>query len=182
MSNVHRKRWDLASNGDGMKEYAVLAADAIEVGDLLWFDKRTQTVKAFSHADAWTGSEDGAAGKVAENFVGVAASAHAANDAVSTVVRVHTRGVYEFPLSAAAVLEVGDLVNAVKNPAGNTLYAQTVVKGATISAINAEFTTRAREIAIGKVAKRVTVADTRALIEIMGTREAGGGPRQYLTS
>lgn len=182
MSNIQRKRWDLAANGSGLLEYSVLAADAIEIGDLLWFDKRTQTVKSFAHADAWTGSTDGAQGKVAENFVGVAQSAHAANDSQNLTVRVHGRGTFEFLVGTAITFEVGDLVNAVKNPSFNLLYAQYVDRGAVISAINTEHTTRAREIAIGKVAKRTTAASGVVVVEIQGTRVAGGGPRQYLTS
>lgn len=178
----YRGRWDAMANPKSVKEYAVLSADPIAIGDLVWFDKRTQTVKAAAHADCWTGSTDGAQGKFAENFVGVARSAHAANDASNLKVRVESRGVYNFALSPSAIMEVGDLVNAVKDPAGNILLNGTVGKGATISAINTEHTTRAREIAIGRVAVRSTIAVDNVDVEIMGTREAGGGPRLYLTS
>lgn len=182
MTSIYRGRWDALSNPKSAKQYAVLAADAIEIGDLVWFDKRTQTIKAFSHADAWTGSTDGAQGKVAENLVGVARSAHVANDSALLTVQVEARGVYGFIVTTPAVFVVGDLVTASKNPAGNLLFAQQVDKGAVISAINAEFTTRAREIAIGKVAKSYAVATSNVEVELIGTREAGGGPRIYLTS
>ncbi|HSE46257.1 MAG TPA: hypothetical protein VLA89_13095 [Gemmatimonadales bacterium] len=181
MTNIYRGRWDAMANPKSEKQYGVLAADPIEIGDLCWFDKRTQTVKAFSHADAWTGTTDGSQGKVAENFVGVARSAHVANDSTLTTVQVEARGVYEFVLTTAALLEVGDLVTASKNPSFSLLFAQQVDKGALGAAD--EPTSRAREIAIGKVAVRYQAATTsKALIEILGTREAGGGPRQFLLS
>src|SRR5262245_57243082 len=101
--SIYRGRWDAMGNPKGIKTYAVLAADPISTGDLVWFDKRTQTVKAFSHADAWTGSQDGAQGKVAENFVGVAASAHAANDSANLLVQVEARGEFGFALDSSAV-------------------------------------------------------------------------------
>lgn len=182
MTNIYRGRWDAMANPKSAKQYAVLAADPIEIGDLVWFDKRTQTVKAFSHADAWTGSTDGSQGKVAENLVGVARSAHVANDSALLTVQVEARGVYGFIVTTAAIFEVGDLVNASKDPAGNLLFAQQVDKGAVTGNIIAEFTTRAREIAIGKVAKRYTVATSNVEVEILGVREAGGSPRQFLTS
>lgn len=176
----YRGRWDAVANPKSAKQYAVLAADAIVIGDLVWFDKRTQTVKAFSHTDAWTGSTAGSQGKVAENFVGVARSAHAANDSTLLFVQVEARGEFDFPLDSSAIVEVGDLVTAAKDPAGNFLYAQRVAKGALGDPD--EPTGLAREIAIGKIAKRSTVAVSDVVIEILGTREVGGTPRQYLTS
>lgn len=182
MTNIYRGRWDAFSNPKSGKTYAVLAADPIEIGDLLWFDKRTQTVKAFSHADAWTGTTDGSQGKVAENLVGVARSAHAANDAVNLTVQVEARGVFAFIVTTPATFEVGDLIIASKNPSFSLLYAQQVDKGAVLSVINAEPQIRTREIAIGKAAKRYSVASSNIEVEIMGTREAGGSPRLFLTS
>jgi hypothetical protein len=183
VTNIYRGRSDAFGNPKSMKQYAVLAADPIEIGDLVWFDKRTQTVKSFGHADAWTGTTDGAQGKVAENFGGVANSAHAANDSTLLTVQVEARGWYEFPLTTSATIEVGDLITASKNPAGNLLFAQQVDKGAVASSIiGTEPLARTREIAIGKAAKRYAVATASVIVEINGTREAGGGPRQFLTS
>ena len=162
------------------KMYGVQSADPIAIGDMVWFDKRTQTVKAFSHADAWTGSTAGSQGKVAENFVGFAASAHTANDATITLVRIEAKGVFGVALSPAAIVEVGDLVTATKDPAGNLLFAGTVSKGALGAAD--EPTPATQTIAIGKVAKRYTIATSAVEIEIVGVREAGAGPRQYLVS
>ena len=175
-----RSRWDSVANPKSTKNYAVLSADVIAIGDLVWFDKRTQTVKAFSHLDAWTGSTAGSQGKVAENFVGVASSAHVANDATVTTVRVEAKGMVDYPLDISAIVEIGDLVTAAKDPAGNFLYAQRVAKGALGDPD--EPTSLAREIAIGKVAIRSTVAVADCAFEILGMREAGGGPRMYLTS
>ena len=50
----YRGRWDAMGNPKSGKMYGVQSADPIAIGDMVWFDKRTQTVKAFSHADAWT--------------------------------------------------------------------------------------------------------------------------------
>lgn len=175
-----RARWDSVANPKSLKEYAVLTADAIAVGDLCWFDKRTQTVKPFSHTDAWTGSTAGSQGKVAENFVGVAMSAHAANDALNLKVRIAARGVFGYPLTTAAIMEVGDYIVASKDPAGSLLFAQQVDKGA-LSAAD-EPSNLARETCIGKAAERSTVAVSVIDVEIQGVREAGAGPRQYLLS
>lgn len=175
-----RARWDSVANPKSLKEYAVLAADAVDVGDLCWFDKRTQTVKAFSHSDAWTGSTAGSQGKVAENFVGVAMSKHAANDAINLTVRVAAKGVFGYPLTTSAAIEVGDYLVASKDPSGNLLYAQQIDKGA-IGAAD-EPTGLARETCIGRAAKRYSVATGVVEMEIQGVREAGASPRQYLLS
>lgn len=177
----YRGRWDAMANPRGTKNYAVLSADAITIGDLCWFDKRTQTVKAFSHTDAWTGSTAGSQGKVAENFVGVALSAHSANDTTVTTVRIESKGTFDHPLDSSAIVEIGDLVTPAKDPAGNFLYAQRVAKGA-IGADPNEPTAFAREIAIGKIAVRSTVAVSDVVYEIFGMRDAGATPKMYLTS
>jgi hypothetical protein len=160
--------------------YAVLAADAIDIGSMCWFDKRTQTVKMFSHLDAWTGSTAGAQGKVAENFVGVATSAHVANDAGVTVVRIACKGAVDMLLSPSAIVEIGDVVTAAKDPAGNFLLANTVAKGSLGDPD--EPTALARELAVGRVAIRSTVAISDVVFEYVGTREAGSPVRQGLSS
>ena len=182
MSNKYRGRWDALSNPKSVKEYAVLAADAIEIGDLVWFDKRTASVKSFSHTDAWTGSTDGSQGKVANNFVGVARSAHAATDSANLTVRVEAKGVFAFVVTTAAIFHVGDLVTASKDASGNLLHAQQVDRGANDPALYAEHTARARELAIGKVARSYAVASSIVEVEILGQREPGGSPKMYLTS
>jgi hypothetical protein len=176
----NRSRWDAMANPKSVKEYGVLAADAIAVGDLVWLDKRTGTVKAFSHSDAWTGTTAGSQGKVAENFVGHAMSAHAANDSVNLTVRVAGKGVFGYTVTTPATFEVGDLIMASKDPSGNLLFAAQVDKGALGDP--GEPTSLARELCIGKAAKRYLVATAVVEVEIQGMREAGSGPRMYLTS
>jgi hypothetical protein len=176
----NRSRWDAMANPKSVKEYGVLAADAIAVGDLCWIDKRTGTVKSFAHADAWTGSTAGSQGKVAENFVGVAMSAHAANDGANLTVRVAGKGVFGYPVTTAATFEVGDYITASKDPSGNLLFAQAVDKGALGDP--GEPSGLTREICIGKAAKRYLVAASVIEVDIQGMREAGSGPRMYLTS
>ena len=72
MSNVNRARWDAVANPKAIKEYPITNADAIEIGDLMWWDRANSVAKAASHANAWTGTAAGAQGKIAENFLGVA--------------------------------------------------------------------------------------------------------------
>lgn len=171
MTNIYRNRWDAKSNPRSAKEYVCTLTEAVEIGDLMYWDNVTRTARPASSSDAWTGSEDGAKGKVAENLLGVARSAHAANDP-NTLVRIEGRGVFAFELLTPTTFEVGDFVNAAKNPSFSLLYAQTVEKGAT-DASN-EPTARAREISIGRIAKRSgSVTASQVLVEIAGTREAG---------
>lgn len=186
MTNAFRGRWDAKGNPRSVKSYPVLSTVAIEAGDLCWWDAVYQTARSFSDTAAWTGTLDGSQGKVAETFLGSAQSAHAAGDTLVTEVRIAARGVYGYPLATADTLEVGDLVTAARDGSSNLLLAQAVVKGA-IKGIGGgsyyEPTPRARELAIGKAAKRYPTATTGSVdVEFIGTREAGGGPRQYLTS
>ena len=178
--SAYRGAWDAVANPKSAKNFAIDTAEAVSVGDLMWWDKRFQVARPFSSTSAWTGSTAGSQGKVAENFIGVARSAHVLNDTVVTTVRIEARGVFRFPVTTAAAFEVGDLISASKDPAANLLLAQAVDKGALGDP--GEPTGLAREIAIGKAAVRYTAASSIVEVEILGQREAGAGPRMYLTS
>lgn len=168
---TYRARWDDKANPKHTKEYPIASADEINVGDLMYWDNVSRVARAFGSSDAWTGTEDGAKGKVAENFIGVAQSAHIANDTAVTTVKISGRGVYGFPVTTAATFEVGDYVMASKDPSFSLLLDQAVDKSAT-DATN-EVTARGREISIGRAAKRYTVATSVVEVEISGTKEAG---------
>lgn len=167
MTNVQRKRWDFSANPSGHLDFAVDLATEIEVGDLCWLD--VDDAKPASATTLWTGTEAGTLARFAEKFIGVAASAHRANDALVTTVRVHTRGTFSHPLDAATTLEIGNLIGGKKDTGGNYLYAQKVAK------------VTEPTYAIGKVQKRGTSL-TLAHYEIAGASAAGGGNRQFLTS
>jgi hypothetical protein len=76
-------------------------------------------------------------------------------------IRIATSGVFEFDCGSAT-FELGDMVGGVENTSGNALLDQTVAKVA------------AANLAIGRCARRVPVADTRVLVEIASTVMRGG--------
>jgi hypothetical protein len=76
-------------------------------------------------------------------------------------IRVATTGVFEFDCPSAT-LEVGDLMGADENAGGTALLNQTIAK---VTAANA---------AIGRCAKRLNPAGTRALVDIVSTVMLGG--------
>ena len=177
MTSAYRGAW-----GDkNPKEFPVSSAEATEIGDLMYWDAMSQVARPFSSTSAWTGTLAGTQGKVAENFIGLARSAFAVGDA-HALVRIEGRAVHRLPVTTAATFEVGELVTASKNPAGNVLFAQQVDKGAVGVPPMYEPTIIARSLAIGRAAKRYAVAVNMLEVEILGTREAGGSIRNYLTS
>lgn len=167
----YRGRWDDVANPKHRKEYLIDTAQTIEVGDLMFWDNVYRLARAFGDSRGWTGTTDGSQGQVAENFIGVAASAHTANDTTVTTCRIEGKGVFAFPVTTAATFEVGDFVTASKDPAFSLLLDQAVDKGA-VDASN-EPTARSREISIGRAARRYAVATSIVEVEINGTREAG---------
>jgi len=181
MTSHYRGAWDSVANPKSSKEFPVDSAEATEIGDLMWWDDKLKVARSAAAASTWSGSQDGTQGKVAEHFIGIARSAFAVGD-VSALVRIESRGVYRLPVTTAATFEVGDRVTASKDPAGNVLFAQQVDKGAVGPAPAYEPTIRSRELTIGRAAKRATTAVNIIEVEILGTREAGGSVRQYLTS
>jgi hypothetical protein len=168
---TYRGRWDNGANPKGKKEYLIDTADTINVGDLMWWDNVYRLARRFSHTRAWTGTEDGAKGNVAENFLGHAGSAHVAGDTVNTFVRIDSLGVYGYPVTTAAIFEIGDYVTASKDPAGSLLLDQAVDKAA-VDATN-EPTARGRELSIGRAMRRYPVATSIVEMGIVGVKEPG---------
>ena len=101
---------------------AVDAATVIEIGDLLWQD--TDNAKPAS-ALANHGSQAANQQALAADFLGVAMQRSRSGD--TAPIRVATTGVFEFDC-ASGTFELGDLVGADKNAAGNGLLNQQVAK------------------------------------------------------
>lgn len=130
---------------------AVDSGTAIEIGDMVYLD--TDDVKpASSQADG--GDEATNQETFKDNFCGVAMQRSASGD--TDPIRVATSGVYEMD-TASATYEVGDLVGADENSDGDGLLDQTV---AAVADAN---------YAIGIVAKRVSTAATKVLVQIKST-------------
>jgi hypothetical protein len=128
----------------------------VEIGDLL-YQSSGLARPASQLADV--GTEAGNQEAFHDGFVGVAmqASPSGSTDAI----RVATSGVFEFDcLSTTA--EVGDFFGVDEDAGGVELLDQTVVKVATAN------------LAIGRCAKRINPASTRALVEIVSTLMRGG--------
>ncbi len=135
---------------------AVDSATEIEIGDLVWQD--TDDAKpASSQADQ--GSETANQERFADKFLGVAMQRSRAGD--TSPIRVATTGVFEFDCPSGT-FELGELVGADENAAGNALLNQQVAK------------VSASKYAIGRVAKRVASAATAVLVDIRSTVMTGG--------
>jgi hypothetical protein len=135
---------------------AVDAATVIEIGDLLWQD--TDDAKpASALPDLETEAANQAA--LAHAFLGVAMQRSRAGEAAP--LRVATTGVFEFDCPSGT-FELGDLLGADENAAGNALLNQQVAKVATSAG------------AIGRIAKRQAAATTSVLVDIRSTVMTGG--------
>ncbi len=135
---------------------AVDSATEIEIGDLVWQD--TDDAKPAS-AQADQGSETANQERFGEKFLGVAMQRSRAGD--TAPVRVATTGVFEFDCPSGT-FELGDLLGADENGAGNALLDQQVAK------------VSASKYAVGRVAKRVGSAATAVLVDIRSTVMTGG--------
>ncbi len=132
------------------------SATVIEIGDLVYLD--TDDAKpAGSLADG--GSEAANQEAFHDLFAGVAMQRSRAGD--TDPIRVATRGVFEFPCPSAT-FEVGDLIGASENGAGDALLDQQVEGVATAN------------LAVGRCAKRVNPAATTVLVDIVATTSHGG--------
>ena len=132
------------------------SATVIEIGDLLYLD--TDDAKpASSQADG--GTEAINQETFHDNFLGVAMQRSRAGD--TSPIRIATRGVFEFPCPSAT-FEVGTLIGASENGAGNALEDQQVEGVATAN------------LAVGRCAKRVNPAATTVLVDIVATVSHGG--------
>ena len=166
----YRGRWDHAANPKGLKEYPVAAATVIAVGDLCIWDPVTLKILPASSTTLWGSNEATSRVNLADKFVGIAHSAHAAAGDEGDMVRVGGRGVYSMPVGTAVAFEIGDWVGGDKDSGGNFLYAQSVEK------------VTVHDEAIGLVVRRYAAATGIVEFEIKGLHELGGGQRQFLTS
>jgi len=135
---------------------AVDSTTVIEIGDLLWQD--TDDAKpASSLTDQ--GSETANQDAFAAAFLGVAMQRSRSGD--TAPIRVATTGVFEFDCPSGT-FELGDLVGADENAAGDALLDQQV------AAVSSS------QYAIGRVAKREPSATTSALVDVRSTVMTGG--------
>ena len=152
MSNT--KRWRYGDTDP--VQMPVAEATVIENGDLVY---QTSGLARPASLLADLGTEAANQEAFHDAFVGVAMQA--SPDGSSDPIRVATSGVFEFDcLSTTA--EVGDLFGADEDGTGVELLDQTVVKVATAN------------LAVGRCAKRINPAGTRALVEIVSTVMRGG--------
>lgn len=120
----------------------------IEIGDLVYLE--TNDVRpASQQADQL--SEEANQGLLASKFAGVAMQR--SRDGDTAPIRVATSGAFEF-VCPSSTFEVGDLAGASEAGSGTALEDQQM-----------EGVTRP-ELALGAVARRVAVADTRVLVQI----------------
>ncbi len=135
---------------------AVDSTTVIEIGDLMWQD--TDDSKAAS-AQSDQGSETANQEAFADGFLGVAMQRSRNGD--TAPVRVAATGVFEFDCPSGT-FELGDLVGADENGAGDALLDQQVAK------------VGSSRYAIGRVAKRETGATTSVLVDVRSTVMTGG--------
>jgi hypothetical protein len=135
---------------------AVDAATVIEIGDLVY--QELDDVRPASAA-VDMGSKIANQDVFAHKFLGVAMQRSRAGE--SAPVRLATTGVFEFDC-ASATFELGDMVGADENAAGDALLSQQVAK-----------VTQSR-YALGRVAKRQSLASTNVLVDIRSTVMTGG--------
>jgi hypothetical protein len=135
---------------------AVDSGTVIEIGDLLW-QVVDDARPASSQSDQ--GTESANQQLFHDAFVGVAMQASASGS--TQPIRVATTGVFEFDC-LSTTLEIGDLLGPDENAAGTALLNQTVAK---VTNANA---------AIGRCAKRLNPAGTRALVDVVSSVVKGG--------
>ena len=135
---------------------AIDSATAIEIGDLVWLD--TDDAKPAS-AQADQGSETANQEKFADKFLGMAMQRSRSGD--TSPIRVATTGVFELDCPSGT-FELGDLLGADENAAGNALLNQQVAK------------VTASRYAIARVAKREASAGTSVLVDVRSTVMTGG--------
>lgn len=135
---------------------AVDSNTEIEIGDLVMQD--TDDAKPASGVTD-QGTEAANQAAFAATFLGVAMQRSRSGE--TAPIRVATTGVFEFECPSGT-FELGDMVGADEDAAGNALLDQQVAK-VTLSAG-----------AIGRVAKRLAAAGTSVLIDIRSTVMTGG--------
>jgi hypothetical protein len=135
---------------------AVHAETVVEIGDLVYQDADNAKSAAIQ---ANQGTKAANQELFAHGFLGVAMQRSRAGDV--DPIRVATTGVFEFDCPSGT-FELGDMVGADSTAAGTGLLAQQVAKVA------------ASKQAVGRVAKRLTTAQTSVLVDIRSTVMTGG--------
>lgn len=143
--------------GDTNPVVAAVDSDTIiEIGDLLMQD--TDNAKPASmliDRNTETANQEA----FAAIFLGVAMQRSRTGD--TAPIRVATTGVFELDCPSGT-FELGDMVGADENTAGNALLNQTVAKVAL------------SKYAIGRITKRQATAGTNVLVDIRSTVMTGG--------
>lgn len=137
----------------------VASATVIQIGDLVAQDATGAVYPAAS--ETWSVDLATTQGNFQDKFLGIAMQRSRNGD--TDPIRVATSGVFEFDC-ASATFELGILVGAAKQT-GNALENQRVISVAGAGNEGAS---------IGRVARRVSPADTRVFIEIVSTVLRGG--------
>jgi len=137
--------------------YPVAAGIVISIGDFLYWDSSSSTVKPLS---AITGSGTAATdlASVHDTFVGVAVQARIAAQITAGTLEVITECVYEADCASSANFLPGDLVSAVSSgaSAAGAIQDQKVVE------------TADADKAIGVVVAYYASATTRVLVRLIG--------------
>jgi hypothetical protein len=128
----------------------------IEIGDLVYL---ASGLGKPASAQADLGTKAGNQEALHDGFVGVAMQASPAGS--TDPIRVATSGVFEFDC-VSTTADIGDLFGVDEDGTGTELVSQTIVKVATAN------------LAVGRCAKRISPAATRALVEIVSTSMRGG--------
>ena len=158
-----KMRWRFGDTNPVMA--AVDPDTVIEIGDLLWQDtgdaKPASALPCNSHIEPDHEKEDHCNWQrsFADAFLGVAMQRSRSGD--TAPVRVAATGVFGFDCPSGT-FELGDLIGADENSAGDALLNQTVDSVAVATH------------AIGRVAKRQAEAVTSVLIDICSTVMTGG--------
>ena len=133
------------------------SATDIEIGDMVLLD--TDDAKPASSINDIGGAGPAtlaaAQEQLHDSFVGVAMQRSRAGD--TQAIRIATSGVFEFDCHSAT-FEFGDRVG-VESSDNEPLADQSVVR----------VTENEPQLSIGQVAKRVTTADTKVLVQILST-------------
>lgn len=130
---------------------AVDSATVIEIGDLLWQGDSAETPGCKSAYPAMLLKASDLQTEFAWKFLGVAMQRSRNEETAS--IHVETTGVFEFDCPSAT-FELGDLVGAHENTAGDALLNQQVARVGD------------SRLAIGRVAKREPSAVTSVFIDI----------------
>ncbi len=137
------------------------SATVIEIGDLVYLNTDDALPASTINDIGGAGPADLAAAQEQLHDALLGVAMQRSPSGTSDSIRVATAGVFEFD-AASATFEVGDLLGADDNSGGTALENQKLIAVAT------------ENLAVGRVARRVGAADTRVLVEVVGTVSHGG--------